>query len=131
MTWLRAALSMGFVAALFWVFAPAHVKDRVVGVATFATNERQCFNFNKKGFGDPDTAYLVSSRIWTRENEQEYNKDKPDPIFEKYESVLMVEARAKNPMGGYVSVSLGCPLVHGEFNDMAAGIYRFEKAFQE
>ncbi len=127
---MRAAVAIAIAGALFWLFAPAHVKDRVVGAATFATNERQCFEYYRKDFNDPDSAYLVGSRIWTRDDERQYNAAKPDRIFETYEAMLTVEARAKNKMGGYVQVSLGCPLVHGEFDDLAAGIYRLGRELE-
>ena len=50
------------------------MKDKLIGVATFASNERQCFNFHKDDFTDPDSAYLVSSFVWTKQDELKYNE---------------------------------------------------------
>ena len=37
-----------FAPLLFWLFASASIKDRLVGFVNPWTNERQCFNYQKK-----------------------------------------------------------------------------------
>lgn len=62
-------ISASLLFGLFWVIAPAHMKDKVVGLITFANTDRQCFNYYKEEehyFNDPDSAYIESSRILTK-----------------------------------------------------------------
>jgi hypothetical protein len=37
-------LAVAVSGTLFAILAPANIKDKLIGVATFATNERQCVN---------------------------------------------------------------------------------------
>ena len=52
---------------LFWVVAPALMKDKVVGLITFASTGRQCFNYYKNEkdfFKDPDSAYTLNGQVF-------------------------------------------------------------------
>jgi hypothetical protein len=124
--WIAVTVIGVVCSLLFALFAPAYQRDKVIGLFTFMRNDRQCFNFHKKDFKDPDSAYMESSYIWTRADEKEYNKSNRNPIFKKYEAVVRVKVHAKNSMGGYVSDSIECPLVDGKFNDHAAEMVRLD-----
>jgi hypothetical protein len=102
----------------------------VIGVFTFATDERRCFNFHKKDFIDPESAYLDSSFIWTKKDEQETAKEHASSVFDNYEAVLNVKVFARNRMGGYVSNYLECPLVNGHFDEHAAFMFQYESTPQ-
>lgn len=101
----------------FWILAPAYMKDKVVGVATFYTSERQCFNYRKAYFNDPDTAYVDGSFIWTKEREERSGVKNPDPIFEDYDEVVSVKVYAKNRLGNYIMDYVRCPLENGKFSE--------------
>lgn len=102
---------------LFWVVAPANMKDKVVGLLTFASAERQCFNYNKEYyFKDPDSAYIENGFIRTKNEEMEIKGRNSLAIFEKFDSVVMVNVQAKNSMGGYGSELIMCPLVDNRFD---------------
>ena len=102
---------------LFWVVAPANMKDKVVGLLNFASAERQCFNYHKENyFKDPDSAYIESGLIRTRKEEMEIKGRNSLAIFEKFDSVVMVNVQAKNSMGGYGSELIMCPLVDDRFD---------------
>ncbi len=105
---------------LFWVVAPTLIKDKVVGLVTFSSTDRQCFNYYKNKdnyFKDPDSAYMESSLIWTktdnldelREHQNIIEIDKVINIKE-YDSIVKVKVRARNSMGGYASEDIYCPL---------------------
>jgi hypothetical protein len=116
-------LAVAVCGALFAILAPANMKDKLIGVATFATNERQCFNFHKKYFIDPDSAYFESSYILTRKDKLESYKELnlyTDPAFDKYEAMLNIQVKAKNHMGGYVTEHVECPIINGRFNEFEA-----------
>lgn len=114
-------------AAGFWLLAPAAIKDRLVGLATFNTDERQCFNLYKEHLNDPESAYLEKSFVWTKEWEAKYRGVNPDPIYKKYDSVLKVQIRAKNRMGGYVDQWVQCPLLNGRFDRHTTEMYRIDE----
>jgi len=105
-------------AILFMLFAPPNIKDHVIGVVSFASSERQCFNFHKEDFNDPYSAYIESSYVWSRKDEN--GSVGRDSVFGEYDAVLRIKARAKNKMGGYVSENIECPLIKGKFNKAAA-----------
>jgi hypothetical protein len=109
----------------FMFFAPEYQRDKVVAVFTAATDERKCFNFHKKHFKDPSTAYLVDSYIRTKEKEQEYLSN-IDPMIDKYGAVLTVSVQAKNGYGAYAPVYVECPLVDGKFDEFSALIARLD-----
>jgi len=101
---------------LFWIVAPAHMKDRLVGVITSASAERQCFNYYKKDyFKDPDSAYIESSRILTKQHDAEELKQYPLAL--KYISIVQVKVLARNSMGGYGVSDVICPLVENNTFD--------------
>lgn len=112
---------------LFATLAPANMKDKLVGVVTFASDERRCFNFHKADFIDPDSAYVRDSFIWTKKNELSIGSKYPDPAYQKYEAMINVEVLAKNRMGGYVKEYVTCPLVNGSFNSDEAFMYKSER----
>ena len=97
---------------LFWVVAPANMKDKVVGVMTFASAERQCFNYHKENyFKDPDSAYIENGFIRTKE-EVEINPS----AFVEFDSYVILNVQAKNSMGGYGSELITCPLLNDRFD---------------
>ena len=108
---------ISLILGMFWVVAPANMKDKVIGFVTSGNTDRQCFNYykNKKDyFRYPDSAYMESSYIWTKKDELEFNKQfklgiSPYSIFNKYDSVVRIKVRAKNAMGDYASINLECP----------------------
>lgn len=114
------------VGSALWFFAPEYQKDKVVGIFSSGSDERKCFNFYKDDFKDPSSAYFVNSYIWSKENELKYSKPNYDPIFDKYDSILRVEAQAKNGFGAYGPVHVECPLVDGKFNKHAARMRRID-----
>jgi hypothetical protein len=99
---------------LFWVVAPANMKDKVVGLISFASADRLCFNYYKNEkdyFKDPDSAYIESSRILTKKDDKEELRQYPVVLKEEeYDSVVQIKVRAHNSMGGYVSDNIYCPL---------------------
>ncbi|MDP1774069.1 MAG: hypothetical protein Q8L15_17510 [Methylobacter sp.] len=111
---------------LFWVIAPALMKDKVVGLVTFASADRQCFNYYKNKedyFKDPDSAYIESRRILTKKDNLEELKALQEIIeidkvlkIKEYDSVVQIKVRARNSMGGYTSDDIYCPLVDKKFN---------------
>lgn len=104
---------IGLLLSLFWVVAPALMKDKVVGVIAFSSADRRCFNYYKNEkdyFKDPDSAYIESSDIFTKKEDQ----DKmihyyPLAFGMGYDSIVEIKVRARNSMGGYVSDSIYCP----------------------
>ena len=118
---------------LFWVVAPALMKDKVVGLITFASTGRQCFNYYKNEkdfFKDPDSAYIENSLIWTKKDNAEELRDHQGIIeidkvltIKQYDSVVQVKVRAHNSMGGYASEDIYCPLVDKEFNKTNLAMY--------
>ena len=122
-TSLIVLLTVAVSGTLFAILAPANMKDKMMGVATFATNERQCFNFHKKYFIDPDSAYLDSSYVQSRKEQLEFKKSMGfyiDPDFDKYGAMMYLQIKARNSMGGYVTENVECPIVSGSFNEFAA-----------
>lgn len=105
-----------------WQISPPHIKDRLIGVSTILSNERQCFNFHKDRYKDPHTAYILSSYVKTKEDEIRLNP-KPDIKFEKYDSFIIVITRAKNSFGAYGDLVIECPLIDGQFNETQALIH--------
>jgi hypothetical protein len=97
---------------LFWTVAPALMKDRLVGTIASANPARQCFNYYKNSkdyFKDPDSAYIESSYILTKEADKEQMSRYPLVFEMGYDSIAVVKVRAHNSMGGYVSDSIYCP----------------------
>lgn len=114
-------LAVAVSGTLFAILAPANIKDKLIGVATFATNERQCFNFHKSDFNDPDSAYLEDSFIWTKEDElSSVGQALAREAYLKHDAILNIKVRAKNRMGAYVQEYVECPLVNGRFDESAA-----------
>lgn len=101
---------------LFWIVAPAYMKDKVVGLITFPSAERQCFNYHKDNFKDPDTAYIKVSSILTKNEGMAIMGGNPYEIYEKFDSYVVVNVQAKNSMGGYGSELIKCPLVDNRFD---------------
>jgi hypothetical protein len=101
---------ISLILGLFWVVAPTPMKDKIIGLFTFASAERKCFNYYKNDyFKDPDSAYIDSSRILTREHDgvelEQY------PLLDvKYKSVVQIKVLARNSMGGYAVSDIMCPL---------------------
>ena len=110
--------------------APEYMKDRVLGVATFATSERRCFNFHKPDFKDPETAYLEESYVWSKDDHANYGGSEND-TFSKYDAVIRVKVRAKNSMAAYTSEYIECPLIRGSFDNHAAFMHRMETRLRE
>lgn len=109
-------------AGAFALFAPAYQKDKVLAVFTSGTNERQCFNYHKnnlEAFGDPSTAYLSESYVVTKKSDGVLFRELSGPAFEKYDSLLIVVARAKNSYGAYRRFTLKCVLVNEQFDQRA------------
>lgn len=111
----------------FWVVAPAPMKDKVVGLITFASVERQCFNYYKNEddyFKDPDSAYIQSSKILTKKDNYRELKQYVLPPRDKtegrikgnYDSVVVVRVMSKNSMGGYGGDDIYCALDDGRFD---------------
>lgn len=111
-------ISIPIIISLFFLLAPPNIKDRAIGVVTFATSERRCFNFYKPEFNDPNSAYVESSYVWSRENAKSVGSG--EFTYETYDAILRVKTRAKNLMGGYGSEVIECPLINGKFDRNAA-----------
>lgn len=109
---------------LFATFAPANMKDKLIGIVQFTTDERQCFNLYKDDFTDPDSAYVSDSFVWSKQDEIKTGTEYPDPVYDKYDATITVEVFAKNRMGGYVKEYVKCPLVNGHFDSHEAFIYK-------
>jgi TPR repeat protein len=92
------------------------MKDKVVGLITFSSAERQCFNYYKDNFKDADTAYIKGSSILTKKTGLEIMGGNPYEIYEKFDSYVVVNVQAKNSMGGYGSELIKCPLVDNRFD---------------
>lgn len=126
---------VSLVLGLFWVVAPALMKDKVVGVITFASTGRQCFNYYKNEkdyFKDPDSAYIESSRILTKKDDKEELSQYPVVLEDdKYDSVVQIKVRARNSMGGYVSDNIYCPLSSGKFDEIQQSLYFTEVNLKE
>ncbi len=110
----------------FWTVGPNYQKDKIIGIFTASNSDRQCFNFYKEHFKDPETAYFVDSYVWSKESELEYSKN-PDKVFEKYDAVVRVDVQAKNGFGAYGKLYIECPLVDGKFDDHAAFMHRLDQ----
>lgn len=108
---------------LFWVVSPENIKDKIIGLLTFASNERQCFNYYKNDkdyFKDPDSAYIVSSVIL--EKSYNGNSDHHEHLEELkdliYDSILRLKVRARNSIGGYATDNIDCPLLNNKILDV-------------
>lgn len=114
------------ISGLFVLLAPPQYKDKIIGLATFYTDERKCFNHHKETLKDPSSAYLVSSFIHTKELEKSIRPNNMDPAFDKYDEILYVKIQAKNVFGAYGSMYVECPLVNGKFSDHEAFMHRMK-----
>lgn len=135
--WVIALTIIGFLFGMFWVIAPALMKDKVIGLITFGNTDRQCFNYYKNEkdyFINPDSAYIESSRILpkstTYKDEYPFNleymlKD------EEYDSIIEVKVFAHNSMGGYVSDTINCPLNGNNFSKSNTDKYLLDKYHRE
>ena len=126
----------GLIFGLFWVTAPALMKDKVIGLATFASAERKCFNYYKHKndyFKDPDSAYIESSRILTKEaNLSELGKY--GSLFlknDEYISVVEINVYSKNSMGGYGKDKIYCPLTKSLYTENDEDNYWVEQTIWE
>lgn len=106
---LLSVVAVSFGAGAFWLFAPAHIKDKAYGVLTFATPERMCFREHLDYFSDPDTAYLADSYIWTKEDEIRNGSYDMAP-FKNTDQIIKVEVRAKNKFGAYAETYVTCAM---------------------
>jgi len=121
-------ISIVVLTGAFLLFASAPAKDHLVGLVTFATDERQCFNLYKEDFYDPATAYVEESFVWTKAKEEQMSKPSlRNPLYYKYDTVLNVKVHAKNRMGGYVVNWLVCPLLNGRFDRHTVEMYRIDE----
>lgn len=91
----------------FWLFAPPYVKDKLYGVVTFNTPERQCFKEHLNSFHDPATAYIDGSYTWTKDDEVKSGGEEID-LFKNTNEIIRVKVRAKNKMGAYTATYVGC-----------------------
>ena len=124
-------IGLGALAVLAFLFlAPNYQVDKIKGLLTLSTDERKCFNFHKESLKDPETAYLVDSYIWTKENEEEYGSGNPDPVFKEYDSVLTIKAQAKNGFGAYGDVRFECPLKNGKFDKHYSRMWQIQKTYK-
>ncbi|MDP1771088.1 MAG: hypothetical protein Q8L15_02295 [Methylobacter sp.] len=120
--------------SLFWVVAPALMKDKIVGVFTYASADRQCFNYYKnqeKYFNDPDSAYIESSHILTKEHDETELTKYSEAIL-AYKSIVQVKVFALNRMGGYVSDDIICPLAADRrFDESVTRLYLVDVTLEE
>ena len=109
---LGLLIGLLLLAFLSWVVSPPHIKDKIVGIGTFFTMERQCFNSHKSDFIDPYSAY----------EDQEYTL--------VTESLVKLKVRAKNRMGAYIADNVECPILDGKISKTDNLLYRLnsEKA---
>ena len=112
------------ISGLFFLFAPGLYKDKLVGLATFNSDERKCFNHYKEALKNPSSAYLISSYILKKETLKGMAKEKLEEEFGEYDAILKVKLQAKNGFGAYGAMYVGCPLVNGKFNDNETFLYR-------
>jgi hypothetical protein len=111
-----------------WPLLNEAQKDSLIGVATFSTDERKCFNIHVDDYRDPSSAYIASSYVWTKELEEKY----PTGIgktFDEYDAVIRVKVHAKNGFGAYSKNYIECPLVDGKLNDREARRWRLKSKF--
>lgn len=127
--WVIALTIIGFLFGMFWVIAPALMKDKVIGLITSGNPDRQCFNYYKNEenyFKDPDSAYIESSRILpkstTYKDEYPFNLEHLLKDAE-YDSIIEVKVFAHNSMGGYVSDTINCPLSENNFSRSNTAMY--------
>lgn len=92
-----AAVAAATLAAAFMLFAQDYQKDKVKGLLTFSTNERQCFNHHVREFKDPSTAFLADS-VETG-------------------TAVIITVMAKNGYGAYGETLEACRLNAGEFDE--------------
>ena len=111
-------LALVVIGVLFATLAPAAMKDKLIGLTTFATNERRCFNFHKDDFNDPDSAYIDHSFISQKDNRSHAF------LSREYKEMLQVKVRVKNQMGAYDWDYVSCPLVEGKFDETASRLYK-------
>jgi hypothetical protein len=119
---VASLIIVGLLFGLFWVVAPALMKDKVVSLITSESAERQCFNYYKNEinyFTDPDSAYIESSHILPKNTTY---KDEGH-----YDSIIEVKVFAHNKMGGYVSDTIDCPLSKNYFSNIDTAIYLLDK----
>jgi len=113
---------IGILFGLFWSASSPLTKDKVIGLVTFNTIERECFNFYKNEdnyFKDPDSAYIDSSTILTIEHDKDalilkhpylFKNDAVSEEVVPPHSVILVKVYAKNGLGGYVHSEISCPI---------------------
>jgi hypothetical protein len=118
-------LTVGYI----FFLAPRYQRDKFIGLITAGTDERKCFNFHKDTFKDPESAYVVDSYVWTKENEMKYGASSPNPVFKEYDAVLRVRLQAKNGFGAYGSMVVECPLKNGKFDRHYAAMWQIEKMY--
>ena len=124
-------IGLGTLAVLaFLLLAPNYQVDKIKGLLTLSTDERKCFNFHKESLKDPETAYLVDSYIWTKEDEEKYASGNSDPVFKEYDSVLTIKAQAKNGFGAYGDVWFECPLKNGKFDRHYSRMWQLLKTYE-
>ena len=107
---------------LFALLAPPLYKDKLVGLATFYTNERSCIKHYELAMADPSTTYMVSSF----ESPRPVGKLSATALaeFGEYDRLLKVKVQVKNRLGGYTPSWLTCPLIDGKTSDHETLMYR-------
>lgn len=108
-------LVTGALFSSFWSVSSALTKDRLIGAFTFFQADRKCFNYHKSNnyFKNPDSAYIVSSILLTKENNRRELKQNYPHIFSEdyhYPGIVELEVSAMNSMGGYASSKVNCPI---------------------
>lgn len=116
--------------SVFSFLAPNYQIDKIKGLFTASTDERKCFNFHKESLKDPETAYLVDSYIWTKEDEEKYSSGSIDPVFKEYDSVLRIKVQAKNGFGAYGDIRFECPLKNGKFDNHYSRMWQIKKTYK-
>jgi hypothetical protein len=107
---------------LFALFAPPLYKDKLVGLATYNSNERACIRHYEGDMDDPSSTYLVSSFEVARPAGDLSPGGRA--MFGDYERLLNVKVQVKNRLGGYAPAVLTCPLVNGKTSDHETLMYR-------
>ena len=102
----------------FNIFAPDYQKDKLAAVFSATKPERQCFNYYKNTFKQPDTAYFVKVVATMPSDSQ------------AYEQIMKIEAKSKNILGEYNTFYPECALENGEFSERFTNIIQM-KALQD
>jgi len=111
------------------LFAPPHIKDKVARVVYASQPERQCYAEYESSLKDPDSAYLVDSRVLKRsELPEDSVKGGIYPVLLEYPEAMEITIAAKNSFGAYSRDKFQCPIIDGEINSTYTLIWKLKNS---